>query len=82
MSESWFPVVGFENEYRVSTELRVESLRRRIMRSNGSEMTVPGKFLTPILVRGCKTVFLVRDKQYVHRSVSALLREAQEVYAA
>jgi hypothetical protein len=77
-AERWFPVVGWEFEYLVSTELRVQSMRRRIIRSNNVPITIPGRYLTPVLVDGHPTVFLTRNRIQEHRCIAALLREAQE----
>jgi NUMOD4 motif len=77
-AEVWFPVVGWEEEYAVSTDLRVQSLRRKIIRSNNSPMTVRDRVLTPMLVKGSPTVILTRHGRPHHRTISSLLRDAQE----
>lgn len=45
--ERWLPIAGHEGFYEVSDLGLVRSVPRRIIRSNGSQMTLPGVTLTP-----------------------------------
>ena len=75
--EIWLPVVGFEDSYQVSSFLRIKSLERNVIRSNGWPMAVRERILTPILATGCPTVVLNRqNRKPVHRTIASLYREA------
>jgi hypothetical protein len=54
MEEIWKPVVGYEGYYEVSNIGRVRSVKRIIVRSNGSPMNVPEKILKPCLCKRSK----------------------------
>lgn len=77
--ENWLPCVGFEDSYQVSSELRVKSLERTVMRSNGYPNPIRERILRPMLVNGHPTVILVRYGKNFHRTIAALYREAKSV---
>lgn len=84
MNETWIPVVGYELQYEASSEGRVRSLARVVIRKNGSPMTVRGRLLKPgITSVGYPLVVLCvcgQPKSYmVHRLVAeAFLGPAPE----
>lgn len=80
-AEVWLPVVGWEGFYEVSTAWRVRSLERTIIRVNGWPNKVRERILTPMLVKGSPTVILTRHGRPHHRTISSLLRDAQEANA-
>lgn len=73
-TEQWRPVPGFEGEYEVSSEGRVRSLARTVVRRNGSPMTIPAKEKSQrILENGYMQVYLWSAGKargfFVHRLV-------------
>lgn len=77
-TERWLPVVGHENAYEVSTSLRVRSLERNVIRRNGCPMRVREHIRRPVFVKGVPCLLLYRNGKPIHRTISSLLREAQE----
>ena len=64
----WRPVLGFEGHYEVSSDGRVRSLARVILKSNGATQTIPER----TLLAGCRdkngypTINLGRKRTRVH----------------
>jgi hypothetical protein len=83
MTETWKDIPGFENQYQVSSEGRIRSLPRIILRSNNSPYTVQGRILRVKrhCVSGLLTVALVQGRRghqhcaFVHRLVQSVFGE-------
>lgn len=75
MTEKWKPVVGFEGAYEVSNHGRVRSLKRTVMRSNGSALHLSQRILRPATAQRTGHLhvhFSVNGRgftRYVHRLV-------------
>lgn len=68
--EEWKPVPGHEGSYEVSSEGRVRSLDREIVRSNGHTYALKGKVLAQIVsLHGRKQVNLSGKTRLVHQLV-------------
>lgn len=71
--EEWRPVVGYEGIYEVSTEGRVKSLARTIVRSDGVTINKRERILRPGRSGKYRTVSLFRDgvqrTEFLHRLV-------------
>jgi hypothetical protein len=73
--ETWKDVVGYEGSYQVSDKGRVRSLRRVIIRSNGSPQYIHGRIIKPCAHQSYGHLFValkIRGRKrnfYVHRLV-------------
>ena len=56
----WRPIPGYEGLYEISDLGRVRSLKRTVMRSNGSPMSIPGRIRKTPPNRGYPTLVLHR----------------------
>ena len=72
--EQWKDVEGYEGLYQVSSEGRVRSLDRTIIRKNGVPLDVKGKILKPRPIKnGHLRIVLCKDGVYTDKLVHVLV---------